>query len=112
MGSPRALTTRPSRASPTGTDRIRPVARTVWPSSSVVDLAEHHRPDGVLVQVEGQPDDAALELQQLVDGGVGQPGDPGDAVVDLLDPSHLLGGHSGREPGDVASEGLGDVRRR
>src|SRR6516165_3564390 len=33
MGWPRALTTRPRRASPTGTERIRPVALTDWPSS-------------------------------------------------------------------------------
>ena len=33
MGWPRAFTTRPSMASPTGTDRMRPVAFTVWPSS-------------------------------------------------------------------------------
>src|SRR4051812_5881754 len=32
-GSPRALTTRPSTPSPTGTERIRPVDLTVWPSS-------------------------------------------------------------------------------
>src|SRR3954447_16899431 len=32
-GSPRAFTTRPSMASPTGTDRMRPVDFTVWPSS-------------------------------------------------------------------------------
>ena len=34
MGSPRALTTRPSMPSPTGTDRMRPVARTGEPSST------------------------------------------------------------------------------
>ena len=33
IGSPRALTTRPSTPSPTGTDRIRPVDLTVCPSS-------------------------------------------------------------------------------
>src|SRR3954451_20929606 len=32
-GSPRGFTTRLSRASPTGTDRMRPVDFTVWPSS-------------------------------------------------------------------------------
>ena len=32
MGWPRAFTTRPSRASPTGTDRARPVRYTVLPS--------------------------------------------------------------------------------
>src|ERR687897_2384460 len=31
-GLPRPLTTRPRRPSPTGTDRMRPVALTVWPS--------------------------------------------------------------------------------
>src|ERR671910_1746960 len=31
-GLPRPSTTRPSRPSPTGTDRMRPVALTVWPS--------------------------------------------------------------------------------
>src|SRR5579883_2055956 len=34
-GSPRGLTTRPSRASPTGTDRMRPVALTICSSSRV-----------------------------------------------------------------------------
>ena len=38
MGSPRGLTTRPSRASPTGTERIRPVARTSCSSWSPVSL--------------------------------------------------------------------------
>ncbi len=33
IGSPSGLTTRPRRASPTGTDRMRPEARTAWPSS-------------------------------------------------------------------------------
>src|SRR5690606_36012547 len=33
-GSPSVLTTRPSRPSPTGTERMLPVARTVWPSST------------------------------------------------------------------------------
>ena len=33
IGSPRAFTTRPKRPSPTGKERMSPVARTVWPSS-------------------------------------------------------------------------------
>jgi hypothetical protein len=33
MGSPSAFTTRPNTPSPTGTERIWPVALTVWPSS-------------------------------------------------------------------------------
>ena len=34
MGLPRASTTRPSSSLPTGTSRIRPVQRAVWPSDS------------------------------------------------------------------------------
>src|SRR5918995_1721987 len=34
IGCPRALTTRPSMTSPTGTERMRPVSWTVWPSST------------------------------------------------------------------------------
>ena len=51
----------------------------------VVDLAEHHGADRVLVEVERQAERAALELEQLVDGGVGQARDAGDAVTDLDD---------------------------
>ena len=49
----------------------------------LVDVAEHDGADRVLVEVEGEADRAVLELQQLVDGGVGQPGHAGDAVTDL-----------------------------
>ena len=38
IGSPSALTTRPSTPSPTGIDRMRPVALTVWPSSMLSTL--------------------------------------------------------------------------
>ena len=34
IGLPSGSTTRPSNPSPTGTERIRPVPRTIWPSSS------------------------------------------------------------------------------
>ena len=57
IGSPRALTTRPSMASPTGTDRMRPVARTGLPSSTWAAASaspSDHRADGVLVEVQGQ----------------------------------------------------------
>ena len=64
---------------------MRPVDLTVWPSSISVDVAEHDGADRVLVEVEGEADGAVLELEQLVDGGVGQAGDAGDAVADLGD---------------------------
>ena len=57
----------------------------------VVDLAEDDGADGVLVEVEGQAERAVLELEQLVDRGAGQAGDPGDAVADLDDATDLLG---------------------
>ena len=49
----------------------------------LVDVAEHDGADRVLVEVEGEADGAVLELEQLVDGGVGQARDAGDAVADL-----------------------------
>ncbi len=36
----------------------------------VVDLAEDHRTDGLLVEVQGEAISAALELEQLVDRSV------------------------------------------
>ena len=98
MGSPRTLTTRPSRPSPTGTLRISPVARTALALLDVVDVAEHHGADGLLVEVQGQADGAGLELEQLVDRGVGKSRDPGDAVTDLDDPSDLPTATSGVKP--------------
>ena len=48
-------------------------------------VTQDDRPDGVLVEVEGEALGAVLELEDLVDGGAGQTGDPGDAVTDLDD---------------------------
>ena len=48
-------------------------------------LTEHDGSDRLLVEVERESDRAVLELEQLVDGGVGQAADPGDAVADLGD---------------------------
>ena len=56
----------------------------------VVALAEDHRTDGLLVEVQRETEQAALELEQLVDRGVGQAGDAGDAVAHLEDPAELL----------------------
>ena len=62
---------------------MRPVALTVWPSSIALGVAEHDGADRLLVEVEGEADRAVLELEQLVDGGVGEAADTGDAVADL-----------------------------
>ena len=78
----------------------------------LVDLAEDDRADGLLVEVEGQPERAVLELEQLVDRGAGQAGDPGDAVADLDDAADLLGADLGGVLGDVPPQRLGDLARR
>ena len=57
----------------------------------VVDLAEDHGADGVLVEVQGKTERAVLELEQLVDRGAGEARHPGDAVADLDDATDLLG---------------------
>jgi hypothetical protein len=56
----------------------------------VLELAQHHCTDRVLVEVEREALHAALELQQLVHRHVGKAGDARDAVADLGDTAHLL----------------------
>ena len=83
IGSPSALTTRPSSASPTGTSTICPVRLTVSPSRTVFEVAEERDADVVLLEVEHQPDDAAVaELEQLAGHRAVQAVDAGDAVAD------------------------------
>ena len=52
-------------------------------------VAEDHGADRLLVEVEGEADGAALELEQLVDADVGQARHAGDAVADLEDAADL-----------------------
>jgi len=77
----------------------------------VVDLAEDHRTDGCLVEVQGETERAALELEQLVDRRVGQTRHAGDAVADLEDPTNLALFKAGGEPVEVLADRFGDVRR-
>ena len=91
IGSPRALTTRPSSASPTGHRLDAPGRLDRLLLFEVVDLTQDDGADGVLVEVEGQAQGPVLELEQLVDRGAGQPRHPGDAVADLDDAADLLG---------------------
>ena len=56
----------------------------------VVGLAEHDGADRLLVEVQREAERAALELEQLVDRGVGKARHAGDAVADLEDPADLL----------------------
>ena len=91
-------------ASPTGTERIRPVALTGVAFLDLVGLAEDHRTDRVLVEVQREAERAALELEQLVDRGLGQPGDAGDAVADLEHPADARRVERRRERLDVLAQ--------
>ena len=96
IGLPSGSITRPSRASPTGTDSTRPVCSHRIAFLDVAGLAHDHGADRVLVEVEGDPEQAAGELQQLRGHGAGKARDAGDTVAD--------GGH--------VADGLGLQRRR
>ena len=74
-----------------------------------VGLAEHDGADRLLVEVQRQPDRAVLELEQLVDRGVGEAGHAGDAVADLGDAPDGLGLQRGLEALEALGEGGGDV---
>ena len=75
----------------------------------VVDVAEHDGADRLLVEVEGEADGAVLELEQLVDGGVGQAGHAGDAVADLGDAADGAGLERRLEALEVLLERRRDV---
>ena len=83
-GCPRGLTTRPSRASPTGTSTIRPVRLTRIALPDLGVGAQEDGTDVVLFQVEGHAVDAARELQKLAGHRVLQAPDPGHAVAHLM----------------------------
>ena len=90
MGVPSGSMTRPMKLSPTGTERISPVRRTVWPSSMPVEVTEDDDADLAGVEVQRDAQRAVLELQQLVGHRRGQAGDARDAVTGGRDGADLL----------------------
>ena len=91
MGSPRAFTTRPSSASPTGTDRMRPVARPPAPPRGVSTGRGRRRrscPRRGSARARAVP---SSNSSSSLTATPRQAGDPGDAVADLDDPPDLLG---------------------
>ena len=76
-----------------------------------LDRAEDHGTDRILVKVHGQAQGAVLELEQLIDRGARESGDPRDAVGDAQDATDLLGPDLGGVVGDVSLERLGDLIR-
>src|SRR5439155_10549015 len=77
----------------------------------LVGLAEHHGADVVLFEVQRQTERAALELEQLVHGRVGQPGDARDAVADFEHATDPLGLDRRVEALDVLAQDRRDVGR-
>ena len=75
----------------------------------VVDVAEDDGADRRLVEVEGEADRAVLELEQLVDGGVGKARHAGDAVADLGDAADRARLERRREALEVLLQRRGDV---
>jgi len=70
----------------------------------LLGLTEDDGTDRALVEVEGETEHTALELEQLVDRRLGQPGDAGDAVTDLEHTAHAGGLGRRRERLDVLAQ--------
>ena len=90
-GSPRALTTRPSRPSPTGTERMRPVALTAWPSSMSAHSPRTTAPIDSSSRFRARPTVPSSNSSSSLTAASGRPDDAGDAVADLDDAADLGG---------------------
>jgi hypothetical protein len=106
---PSALTTRPSSASPTGTESSLPVVRHSEPSLDRGVVAEQHDADFAFLKVEGHAGDAAAELDHFVEHDVGKPFDFADAVADLTDGADIGFFDGGGDSGDLLFEFLEDA---
>ena len=96
-GWPSALTTRPSISSPTGTEMMRPVRLTGSPFLDLAVLAEQHRADAVLLEVQRDAEHAVRELEHLAGHGALDAVHARDAVADR---------HDGADLGDVDVDGV------
>ena len=85
-------TTRPRRPSPTGTDRMRPVARTSCSSSMWASLPSTTAPTVSSSRLRARPSVPSSNSSSSFTAAHGQPADTGDAVSHLGDAAHLFGG--------------------
>ena len=83
IGLPSGSTMRPISSCPTGTLATRPGALDRLPFLDVLPFAEERDADVVLLEVEREPGDPVLELEQLQRHAVLEPVDAGDPVADL-----------------------------
>jgi len=97
------------------TDRHRedatggPHRRSLLDCGGMLGIADDHGADGVLVEVQGETDGAALELEELVDADVGKARHAGDTVAHLEHPTDLRRFERGVVSRQVLLEGGGDV---
>ena len=98
MGWPRASTTRPRKASPTGIPAVFPLRRTLSPARISWLLPKSTQPTLVAPQVLHHALDAAGEEQDLAVADVLQSADGGDLIPHGEDGAGLLG-RSGGVPG-------------
>ncbi len=77
----------------------------------LVCFPEHDRADRLLLEVQREPERAALELEQLVDGRVRKARDARDAVADLEHTPDLRAVDGRPETLDALAENRGDVAR-
>ena len=75
----------------------------------VAGLTEDDRTDRLLVEVQGEAERAALELEHLVDRGLGQARDAGDAVADFEHAADVRLLEGRRERRDVLTQRRGDL---
>ena len=108
-GLPSGSTTRPTRASPTGTCRTLPGALDEVALFDERVLAQQHRADVVFFEVQRQAGHAVGQVEHLHGQGVAQAVDAGDAVADLEDGADLLDLDLGLVVLDLASQDRGDL---
>ena len=103
-GTPSGLTTLPISSCPTGTSRTRPGPLDLPALVEVEVVAQDDGADAVLLEVQGKPEDAGLELEHLHGHGPAHAVDAGDAVAELDDGADLVHGDVPRIVADLFAD--------
>jgi hypothetical protein len=97
-------------ASPTGTSRILPGGLDRVALGDVQVVAQHHRADRVLLEVQREPEGVARELEHLAVGRVGEAVDAHDAVRHRDHRADVTGDRRGLELEDLLFDQVADFR--
>ena len=111
MGSPSALTTRPMRASPTGTLMMRLVRFTVSPSLISAIVAEQHGADLVFFQVHGDAGHVVRKFDEFAGHDFFQAVNSGNAVAHRDHAAHFADVDGALVVFDFLAENAGDFVR-